>query len=166
MSKNKNIAVPLIGGGIILAALAVVLSSLFAPRMAAKGALREARELLSETEQFTYVTVFNPLDHSSPLLPTDKEVRLSEAEEIEALRESLLRYAEGARCRGVEEAIDGNWDIRVRFATEEGHLDLYLHADYFYFSEGVRRYVFEPTDAADYAAWRESMILSVLGSAE
>ena len=166
MSKKSNRTVTVVGIGIVVMALAIVLSSLFAPRMAAKGALREARELLSETEQFTYVTVFNPVDHSSPLLPTDKEVLLSEAAEIEALRESLLRYAEGARCLGVKEAIDGNWDIRVRFVTEEGHLDLYLHADYFYLSEGVRRYVFEPTDAAGYAAWRESMILSVLGSAE
>ena len=166
MSKNKNYVVTLVGVGIILAALAVILSSLFAPRTAARKALREARELLAETEQFTYVTVFNPLDHSSPLLPTDKEVLLSEAAEIEALRESLLRYADGARCRGVEEAIDGNWDIRVRFATAEGHLDLYLHADYFYLSEGVRRYVFEPTDAAEYAAWRETMIQAVLGTDE
>jgi hypothetical protein len=164
MSKNKNIAVPLIGGGIILAALAVILFSLFAPRMAAKRALREARELLAETAQFSYVTVFNPLDHSSPLLPTDREVRLVETEEIEEMRASLLGYAEGARYRGVEAAESGNWDIRVRFVTDEGKLDLYLHADYVYLSEGMHRYMFEPQDAADYAAWRTAMIRTLLGA--
>lgn len=164
MSKNKNIAVPLIGGGIILAALAVILSSLFAPRMAAKRALREARELLAETAQFSYVTVFNPLDHSSPLLPTDREVRLVETEEIEEMRASLLGYAEGARYRGVEAAKSGNWDIRVRFVTADGKLDLYLHADYFYLSEGMHRYMFEPQDAADYAAWRTALLATLRGT--
>lgn len=164
MSKNKNIAVPLIGGGIILAALAVILSSLFAPRMAAKRALREARELLAETAQFSYVTVFNPLDHSSPLLPTDQEVRLVETEEIETMRASLLGYVEDARYRGVEAAESGNWDIRVRFVTDEGKLDLYLHADYVYLSEGMRRYVFEPQDAADYAAWRTALLATLRGT--
>lgn len=164
MSKNKNIAVPLIGGGIILAALAVILSSLFAPRMAAKRALREARELLAETAQFSYVTVFNPLDHSSPLLPTDREVRLVEPEEIEAMRASLLGYVEDARYRGVEAAKSGNWDIRVRFVTADGKLDLYLHADYVYLSEGMHRYVFEPQDAADYAAWRTALLATLRGT--
>jgi hypothetical protein len=104
------------------------------------------------------------LDHSSPLLPTDQEVRLVETEEIEAMRASLLGYAEGARYRGVEEAESGNWDIRVRFVTDEGKLDLYLHEDYVYLSEGMRRYVFEPQDAADYAAWRTAMIRTLLGA--
>ena len=164
MSKKSNRTVTVVGIGIVVMALAIVLSSLFAPRMAAKRALREARELLAETAQFSYVTVFNPLDHSSPLLPTDQEVRLVETEEIEAMRASLLGYVEDARYRGVEAAESGNWDIRVRFVTDDGKLDLYLHADYFYLSEGMHRYMFEPQDAADYAAWRTALLATLRGT--
>ena len=153
MSKKTNRTVTLFGIGIVVLALAVVLSSLFAPRMEAKSALRGCRKMLADTEKFSYVSVYNPLDRSGPLLPTEAEVRLTEADVIDALRERLLGYMDGAKYGGVEEAESGNWDIRVRFAGEE-LIDVYLTEAHFYLSQNGRKFIFIPENADEYTLWR------------
>lgn len=166
MSKRSSLAVTLIGVGIILAALCLVLSALMAPRTAAKKALGVCRRTLAETSEFSYLTVFSPLDHSGPLLPTDAEVRLTDSGEIDAVRDRLLSFLEEARYGGVEEATGGNWDIRVRFAAGETVQDIYLSEDTLYLSRGERRYVFLPRDAEEYAAWRTEFLTLLFGTAE
>lgn len=158
MSKKSNLTVTLIGVGVIAVALTVVLSALFAPRTAANKAFRTYRNALSEQPSFSYVSVYSPLDHSGPLLPTESEVRLTEPEEIEELRTTLLRFTEGARYGGIEEAVSGNWDVRVRFASEGGVLDLYIGEDRVYLSRDGRQYIFLPREAEEYTAWRAAWI--------
>ena len=153
MSKKSNLIVTLIGVAVILAALSFVLSAIFAPRTAAKKALRDCREALAGTEAFSYVSVYNPLDHSGPLLPTEMEARLTEADVIDALRERLLGYMDGAKYGGVKEAESGNWDIRVRFAGEE-RIDVYLTEEHFYLSQNGRKFIFIPVNADEYTLWR------------
>ena len=164
MSKKSSIAVTLVGVGIILIALAVVLSAVFAPRRAAVKAFRNYRAVLAEAETFSYLSVYDPLDHSEPLLPTEKEVRLTGMHEISAVRDRLLVLTDGARLDGVSEALSGNWDVRVRFAAEHETLDIYLGEEQFYFSENGRQYVFRPADAAAYAAWRAEWIETIFAA--
>ncbi len=166
MSKQSNLIVTLIGVGVILVALTFVLSAVFAPRMEATKTLRSYRDTLTETETFSYVAVFDPLDHSGPLLPTDAEIRLTDSGEIGALRDRLLTFTDGARYGGAAEAIDGNWDVRVRFAADGATLDLYLSEEHFYFSSNGRQYTFRPVNEEGYTAWRAEWLNELFGTAE
>ena len=160
MSKKSNRTVTLVGVGIVVLALGIVLAAVFAPHMAGKKALRQTRRALAQSEEFSYVSILDPLDQSGVFLPTDAEARLTDAEEIAALRDRILTYMDGAKYGGVEEAVGGNWDIRVRFAGEE-LIDVYMHQDYFYLSQNGRRFVFIPEDAEEYTAWRAVWLESV-----
>ena len=153
MSKKTTRTVTVISIGIIILALTVVLSAVFAPALAGKKALRQVRRVLAEGETYSYVSVLDPLDRSGNFLPTDEEARLTDAQVIDALREKLLGYMDGAKYDGVEEAVGGNWDIRVRFAGEE-LIDVYLTEEHFYLSRGGRRFIFTPTNADEYTLWR------------
>ena len=164
MSKKSNLIVTLIGVGIVLIALAFVLSAIFAPRTRAIKTLRAYRGTLAETSTFSYITVFDPLDHSGPLLPIDAEVRLTDSADIEALRDRLLNVTDGARYESVEEALSGNWDVRVRFVADGTVLDIYLGEERFYFSDNGRQYVFLPDDAEGYIAWRTEWLNGLFGS--
>lgn len=166
MSKRSNHTVTVVGVGVVLLALGIVLSAVFAPRMEAKRALRGCRGALADTETFSYVSVYNPLDRSGPLLPTDTEVRMTDTAEIDAVRDRILTFADGAKYRGVEEAISGNWDIRVRFADGSETADLYLGEDSFYLSRDERRFVFAPRDVEAYITWRTEWLNSLFGTAE
>ena len=163
MSKKSNHAVTIIGIGIIILALTVVLSAVFAPALAAKKALRQVRRVLAEGETYSYVSVLDPLDRSGNFLPADEEVRLTDSAQIADLRDRLLTYMDGAKYSGAEEALGGNWDIRVRFAGGE-LTDIYLHEDYFYLSQNGRKFIFKPTDAAAYTAWRAEWLTSLFGA--
>ena len=163
MSKKNNHAVTIIGIGIIILALAAVLSAVFAPALAGKKALRQVRRVLSEGETYSYVSVLDPLDRSGNFLPVDEEARLTDSAQIADLRDRLLTHMDGAKYNGTEEALGGNWDIRVRFAGEE-LTDIYLHEDYFYLSQNGRKFIFTPADASAYTAWRAEWLASLFGA--
>ena len=166
MSKKTNRTVPIVGIGIVLIALAIVLSAVLAPRMSAGKALNNYRKTLSRNEAFTYVSILDPLDHAGPLLPQDTEARLTDTAEIEAVRDRLLTFVDGAKYRGVKEAISGNWDIRVRFADGAETVDIYLCEDSFYFAREGKQFVFAPQDAAEYTVWRTQWLSSLFGEKE
>ena len=153
MSKKSNRTVTVICVGIVVLALAVVLLSVLSPVLAARKALRVCKRELREAQDISYVSVLDPLDRSGNFLPADEEARLTDPQVIGELRDRLLGYMDGAKYGGVEEAIGGNWDIRVRFASDE-LIDIYLSEEYFYLSQGGRRFVFIPADADEYTAWR------------
>ena len=152
MSKKSNRTVTVVGIGIVVMALAVVLSAVFAPHMAGKKALRQVRRTLESEESFSHVSVLDPR-HKSDFLPTDAEARLTDPQVIDALRVKLLGYMDGAKYGGVEDATGGNWDIRVRFAGET-LIDVYLTEESFYLSQNGRRFVFVPENAEEYTGWR------------
>ena len=157
MSKTSNRTVTVVGVGIVLLALSVVLLSVLSPVLSARKALRTYSRALREAEAFSYVSVIDPREHSDIYWATDAEARLTDKGEIDALRDLLLTYMDGAKYSGVKESVSGNWDIRVRFAGEE-LIDIYLREDCFYFSQNGRKFLFEPTDAAAYTAWRTAWL--------
>jgi hypothetical protein len=152
MSKKSNRTVTVVGIGIVVLALAFVLAAVFAPHIAGKKALRQVRRALEQGENFQSVTILNPRAESE-FLPTEAEARLTDPQVIDALRAELLGYMDGAKYGGVEDASNGNWDIRVRFAGE-ALIDVYLTEEYFYLSQNGRRFIFTPTDADGYTLWR------------
>ena len=157
MSKKSNRTVTAICVGIVVLALAVVLLSVLSPVLAARKALRVCKRELREAKDISYVSVLDPLDRSGNFLPADEEARLTEPQVIGELRDRLLGYMDGAKYGGVEEAIGGNWDIRVRFADTE-LIDIYLHEDYFYLSQNGHKFVFTPADAEEYTAGRSAWL--------
>ena len=163
MSKKTNRTVTVISIGIIILALTVVLSAVFAPALAGKKELRQVRRVLAEGETYSYVSVLEPLDRSGNFLPADEEVRLTDSAQIADLRDRLLTYMDRAKYSGAEEALGGNWDIRVRFAGGE-LTDIYLHEDYFYLSQNGRKFIFKPADASAYTAWRAEWLTSLFGA--
>ena len=165
MSKKSNRTVTVVGVGIVVLALAVVLSAVFAPHMVGKKALRQVRRALEAGESFSYVSVLDPLDRSGKFLPADEEARLTDAEVIDALRVKLLGYMDGAKYGGAEDATSGNWDIRVRFAGEE-LIDVYLAEEHFYISQNGRRFVFVPENAEEYTGWRNVWLETVFRAQE
>ncbi|MBQ7322919.1 MAG: hypothetical protein IJW99_12530 [Clostridia bacterium] len=160
MSKKSNRAVTLIGVGIIAAAVAVIVSSMLAPRAMAKKSYRSAVALLSESGagNVEYVSLLDPLGNGGPLSPADPEVRWTEAAEIAALCERFAALAQGARYGGDEDAVGGTWDPRLRFAASEGNIDFYLREQDICITRGNVRWVFSPRDAAAYTAWREELL--------
>ena len=153
MSKKSNRTVTVVGVGIVVLALAVVLLSVLSPVLASKRALRVCRRELREAENISYVSVINPREHEDIYWATDAEARLTDPQTIDALREKLLGYLDGAKYGGVEDASSGNWDIRVRFAGEK-LIDVYLTEECFYLSQNGRRFIFVPENAEEYTMWR------------
>ena len=166
MSKRSHLTTTWIGVGIVLLALSIVLLALFSPHLTAKRALRQTERCLTAMSEFDHLTVFNPLDRSGPLLPTDAEVRLHDVQEIGEIRDRLLTFVKGAKYGGISKAESGNWDPRVRFVADGETMDLYLGTESFYLSRNGQQYVFFPRDAADYTAWRELWLTSLFGGAE
>lgn len=157
MSKRPGWIVPLVGVGVVLLAVFIVLSSVLAPIVTAKRTYRDRCRALEEATSFAYLAIVDPLDHSGPLLPTDSETRLTDADEILSLRDRLLPILKGARYAGHEDATGGNWDIRIRFAASGETVDFYLREDAVYLTRGNVRWLFVPENMAAYTALRDEL---------
>ncbi len=158
MSKRSHLTVTLIGIGVVLCAALLILWTVLSPLLTAKKALSEQLNTLRRAEEFDYLAVMDPRDVPGTLLPTDREVHLTDGTRIGALRERLCDALEGARYAGQESGESGNWEPRVRFSVRGETVDFYLREDALYLVRGNVRFVFTPAEAAVWAAVYEEMM--------
>lgn len=154
MSKRSNLTVTLIGVGIILAALAVILTSLFMPRRMARKEYNSRLRSLREAQTVDYVSIVDPTDQTDMFGRQDAEARVTDAKTAKEYAARLADVLTGARYGGEEDATSGNWDIRVRFDIDGDPVDFYLREADVYISRGSARFVYIPQDAAAYTALR------------
>ena len=157
MSKKSNFIVPLIGTGIILAALAVILTSLFMPRRMARKEYNARLRTLREAQTVGYVSVVDPTDQNDVFGRQDAEARVTDGETAQKYAARLVEILTGARYGGEEDALSGNWDIRVRFDIDGETVDFYLRETDVYISRGSARFVYIPQDTAAYTALRDEL---------
>lgn len=152
MSKKTNLIIPLVGAGIILAALAIIVTSMLIPQWMARREYNARLEALHEAETVGYVSVVDPTDQPDVFGRQDAEARVTDAETARAYAARLAEVLTGARFGGEEDAESGNWDIRVRFDIDGDPIDFYLRESDVYISRGNVRFAYIPQDAAAYAA--------------
>lgn len=157
MPKRSNAVVTLVGVGIIAVALVIVLTATLVPWLTAKQKLNKQLGAL-EKVSVTYLSVIDPLDRSQGLLPTDSEVRLTDVQTVEDYRARLIEALRGAGYTGKENAESGNWDLRIRFGTDGGTVDLYLRESEVYLAQNGTRWVFRVKNTEVYTALRGELI--------
>lgn len=165
MSQKSNLKVTLIGIAILLVSVAIVLLLVMMPRIAANREQNARIRAMEQAWSFGYLSVVDPIDRPETFGAQDAEARLTDADAVRAFTDRILVLLRDMRYGGTEQAVAGNWDVRVRYLVDGEIMDIYLREQDLYFARGSTRMIFTPRDMAAYTALRQELI-ALLPTAE
>lgn len=152
----KKYRIPLIGVAIILLAVIIIVSAELAPLLAAKRQYRGRLATIAEATEIDYISVSRPRQKTDDPLSTGTETRFT-GDEALTLAHKLLPLLSALSYSAREDAIAGDWDMRLRFHIGDEYLDFFVRADAAYISNGSTRYLF--TDGTDTVLSRVAAVL-------